>query len=181
MKMSAIALLMLLTIPVLAAETAPNTCVITFHVGATMHSFDGSVTSEPVETTPQGDAFDLKTRVTVTNMTTANKKRDAEMFHMLHADNHAEIVGEARGVNWQNVRDASGAGKPLEFDLTIAGTTQGLAARVENLNETESTVSFDAVFPVSLKAFGLKPPSVIGLIRVHDIVTVKAHFELPKS
>jgi hypothetical protein len=43
-------------------------------------------------------------------------------------------------------------------------------------------VAFDLAFPVSLKAFNLEPPKVIGgLIKVRDNVDVTAHVVLKKA
>jgi hypothetical protein len=53
---------------------------------------------------------------------------------------------------------------------------------VTNVSESPEKIEFDLAFPVSLKAFSLEPPKVIGgLIKVRDTVDVTAHVVLKKA
>ncbi len=54
-------------------------------------------------------------------------------------------------------------------------------ATASNLKESGERVTFDLEFPVSLGEFDLKAPSVLGIIRVGDKVSVKATFTLTVS
>jgi len=67
----------------------------------------------------------------------------------------------------------------MPVTLTMAGTTGTVTAAVKNLRESATAVSFDLSFPVSLKAFRLKPPStLVGLVKVRDTVDVTARVTL---
>jgi hypothetical protein len=59
--------------------------------------------------------------------------------------------------------------------LRIRDQEQSIPVLVSDWKEDADGVSFHPTFDVSLKAFGLKPPSVIGLIRVGDRVTVEGN------
>ena len=54
-------------------------------------------------------------------------------------------------------------------------------ATASNLKESGERVGFDLEFPVSLREFDLKAPSVLGIIRVGDKVSVHAAFSLAVS
>ena len=73
--------------------------------------------------------------------------------------------------------DAEGQAE-IPFTLEIAGVKQELVAKVSKLVTEGSRRTFDAAFEVSVKSFGLKTPSIMGLIRVNDIVKVTSHFTL---
>jgi polyisoprenoid-binding protein YceI len=173
---SSLAVLWVLAAGADAGESWTGRCDVVFHVKATMHQFDGTAQSDPVGVNFNGGKASWTVAVPVSGMSTRNVKRDREMREMLHAHDHAQIVGQAAAVNWKALAGGGAAPADLPFDLTIAGTTRSLKAAVSDWKEDGDQVSFRARFTVSLKEFKLKPPSVIGMIRVADAVTVNAHF-----
>ena len=65
---------------------------------------------------------------------------------------------------------------------TIRGACDiAFLATASNLKESGERVTFDLEFPVSLGEFDLKAPSVLGIVRVGDKVSVKATFTLTVS
>ena len=70
---------------------------------------------------------------------------------------------------------------PLDLVLRIRDVERKVRATAGNLKESGERVTFDLEFPVSLGEFDLKPPSVLGIIRVGDKVSVKATFTLTVS
>lgn len=67
----------------------------------------------------------------------------------------------------------------MELTLKIRDVERRIQAVISNLRENPGRVSFDAEFPLSLKEYDLKPPTVFfGAIRVGDKVTVNAAFRL---
>jgi polyisoprenoid-binding protein YceI len=78
----------------------------------------------------------------------------------------------------EQMRKDPGGKAALEVTLAIRGVERKIQATVLNWKEDGDRVSFDVEFPVSLKEFDLKAPSVLGFIRVKDRVVVKATFAL---
>ena len=70
---------------------------------------------------------------------------------------------------------------PLDLLLRIREVERKIRAVAGNLMESGDRVTFDIEFPVSLGEFDLKAPSVLGIIRVGDKVSVKATFTLTVS
>jgi hypothetical protein len=58
--------------------------------------------------------------------------------------------------------------------LQIAGRALDLPVRVSDWLQSADEVRFHAEWDVSLDEFGLKPPSVLGVIRVGDRVRIEA-------
>ena len=53
-----------------------------------------------------------------------------------------------------------------------------MTAQVTQFKTTAEKTTFTLDFAVSLKSFGLKPPSVMGIIRVGDTVRLQAEVTL---
>lgn len=146
-----------------------------FAVKATMDSFVGKGSSEPI--TLADDAADLEIAFTIVKLKTGKKKRDVEMQHMFHADKHPLVVGRAARAAVQDLKPAAEAVE-LPVTLDIAGRTQAVTAQVTQVQLADGQLSFQADFDVSLKAFGLKPPSIMKIINVGDIVKVTTRVSL---
>lgn len=153
-----------------------GTCAAEFDTKATVDSFVGKAVSEPF--TVADDAAEVVVNFRIADMRTGKAKRDEEMQHMFHADQWPTLSGAApAGAVRALAADAADA-QELPLRLTIGETTRDLVAKVTNVRDEGGSRLFDAAFDVSLKAFGLKAPSVMGLIRVQDIVKVSAHVTL---
>jgi polyisoprenoid-binding protein YceI len=159
-------------------------CSIGFKGYSNLHDFEGSVNSRPypveVEKKADGSArWNVKIEVPALEMDTQNKKRDKNMQALLRVADFPVIEGTAIGLDPETFRGRT-TPTALPVDLTLVGRTNSLQATVRNWQETERQILFDVEFPVSLKAFGLKPPSVLGMIRVSDRVDVVCHVVLLK-
>jgi polyisoprenoid-binding protein YceI len=123
--------------------------------------------------------------VPVAEMKTGNDDRDVKMREMFQSDRHPRIRAAARDIDTDRVREGIrnnvGGKAPLEISLAIRGVERKVQATASNLKEDGPRVSFDLEFPLSLKEFDLKPPSVLGFIRVADRVLVKGTFSLDVS
>ncbi len=156
----------------LQAEEA--TAAVVFKGTSTLHGFEGTVASQPFEIELHEDPatglmhVSAAATVNVDEMTTDNRKRDSNMFKMLDAATFARIEGRLVDA----VLPAEGTAEATLL-LTIRGVAQPVAATLSDWHHEEGQVSCRMTFPVSLKAFGLKAPSVIGLIRVGDTVDVE--------
>lgn len=143
-----------------------------FAVKATVDSFTGKAASEPIALA--ADATELPVTFQIAKLDTGKKKRDVEMQHMFHMEQHPELSGVA---SVADLTKLEGDGE-LPVRMTIAGVTQEVIARISDVQRTDSAWSFTAKMDLSLKSFGLKPPSIMKIINVADVVKVTARFSL---
>lgn len=185
-----IAVILLLTLVSSArAEPLKGECEIRFLATSTLHDFTGTVRCQPftvdlVDGAGGGKIIPgVEIAVPVEEMDTKNKKRDRQMREMFQYDKFPHIRAAAKGLDPDRLRKEIGSGPnakgTVEFTLKIRETEHTIRAAVSNLRESGERVTFDIEFPVSLKEYGLKPPSpFFGVIRVGDRITVHAAFRL---
>ncbi len=186
----AIVLLLPLSLQAAAGEIR-GTCEVRFVGTSSLHDFSGTGRclpfSAPLVRTPEGGTVlpAVELEVPVAEMKTGIDSRDAKMREMFHADRHPRIRAEARGIDADALRGrmrADREGKaPIGIALGINGVERTIQATAGNLKEEGNRVLFEIEFPVSLKEFGLSPPTVLGIIRVGDRVAVKGTFALEVS
>jgi polyisoprenoid-binding protein YceI len=127
----------------------------------------------------------VEVEVPVAGMDTRNKSRDGQMREMFRSDRFPRIHAVARDVNVGRLRVEIGKGRDgdasIDLLLRIRDVERKVRATASNLKESGERVAFDLDFPVSLREFDLKAPSVLGIIRVGDMVSVKARFTLTVS
>ena len=166
-------------------------CDIAFLVASTLHDVPGSARCQPfpvrIAHDPSGKEVIpvVEVEVPVAAMDTRNKSRDRQMREMFLSDRFPRIRGEARDVDVERIRVEIGKGRggnvPIDLLLRIRDVERKVRATASNLRESGERVTFDLEFPVSLGEFGLKAPSVLGIIRVGDKVSVKVTFTLTVS
>ena len=174
-----------------ASATIRGACDVAFLVTSTLHDISGSARCLPFEAVLARDAAGdpvipvVEVEVAVAGMDTRNKSRDGQMREMFQSDRYPRIRAAARDVDVERLRKEMGKGRegkaPLDLLLRIREVERKIRAVASNLNESGDRVTFDLEFPVSLGEFDLKPPSVLGIIRVGDKVTVKTTFTLTVS
>jgi len=170
------------------SATLQGACDIAFFVTSTLHDFPGSARCRPFTVPVARDASGkevipvLQVEVPVAGMVTGNKTRDGQMREMFQSDRFPGILGKAHDVDVERLRAEVGKGHegkvPLDLVLRIREAERKIHATASYLKTSGDRVTFDLEFPVSLGEFGLKPPTVFGIIRVGDKVTVKARFSL---
>lgn len=69
----------------------------------------------------------------------------------------------------------------VPFKMTLMGKTHELSGQVSDWSYSEKAVSSTVSFPVSLKDCGIKPPNVLGLVKVKDEILVKASLALKRK
>jgi len=177
------------------AEPGPATirgaCDVAFLIKSTLHDVPGSARCLPFEAVLAPDPAGrqviptVEVDVPVTGMDTRNTTRDGKMREMFLAERFPRIHAATRDVDVERLRVELGKGRegkaPLDLLLRIRDVERKIRATASNLKETGDRVTFDLEFPVSLGEFDLKPPSVLGIIRVGDKVSVKAAFTLTVS
>jgi hypothetical protein len=174
-------------LPALALEL-PGTCQVQFTGSSTLHDFSGTGACDPfvlqAKDAVGGDYSlpDSALTVTVAGMQTDNTSRDKKMRDMFAADLFPRISGLIGGGSLGEMRrllhEAERGGKSFPLRLRIRDIEVPIVARVSQLVDDPRELRFTLEFPVSLAAFHLEPPSVIGLIRVADEVRVKINLQL---
>jgi hypothetical protein len=118
-------------------------------------------------------------------MDTRNRSRDGQMREMFRSERFPRIHAAAHNVDVERLRAETGKGREgiasIDLLLRIRDRERKVRATASNLKEAGEQVTFDIEFPVSLGEFDLKAPSVLGIIRVGDKVSVKANFTLTVS
>ncbi len=170
------------------ATTLTGECSIRFFGDSTLHGFEGQARCEPFSWQGQANLSERSmirqaiVRVPVAEMDTDNSSRDKKMFAMFESEQFPIIQGLFGDFNpdevLQRIRPVEEARGRLGFDLTIRDITQPIEATVRDLEETPEQITFIAEFPVSLSAFQLKAPGVLGIIRVADEVRVEVEVVL---
>jgi polyisoprenoid-binding protein YceI len=121
-------------------------------------------------TAADGVGLDADVVVDARSLRTGLAARDERLRAMLAADRWPDIVARFRGVDPAVVE----ATHRLPFALTIRDVTRRVEAVVMRWARGERDLALDAEMVVSLRDFGLEAPSVLGLVRVGDVVRVRA-------
>jgi len=166
-------------------------CDVAFLVTSTLHDFPGSARCLPFEAVLDRDPAGrqvlptVEVEVPVAGMDTRDGSRDGRMREMFRSDRFPRIRGVAQDVDVDRLRVEMGKGPegkaPLGMILRIRDVERKVRATASNLRESGDRVTFDLEFPVSLGEFDLKAPSVLGIIRVGDKVSVKVILNLTVS
>ena len=166
-------------------------CDVAFLVTSTLHDVPGSARCLPFAADLARDAAgrqvipSVEVEVPVAGMDTRNKSRDGQMREMFRSDRFPRIHAEAHDVDVERLRLEMGKGSEgkasIDLLLRIRDVERKVRATAGNLKESGERVTVDLEFPVSLGEFDLKAPSVLGIIRVGDKVSVKATFTLTVS
>lgn len=154
-----------------------GTATIVFSGTSTLHDFVGRVPSQPfrltMQTSPTGRVWSATASVKAAEMTTFHKERDEKMRQMFAADKQPLLAG--------TVLDAPAPDRATNgvasLKLKIGGQERALPVAIRDWQEANGHLSFTAIWEVSLKDYALKPPAVLGLIKVGDKVTVSAKVE----
>lgn len=147
---------------------------IAFKGTSTLHDFEGSVQAAPFQGTFSVDEKTEELRVSactsmaILAMDTQNKKRDKKMFKMFESKTYPLIAGSIENA----VIPMTGSGE-VALRLKIHGVEKEIVATLSNFTHDDKTAQCKMTFTVVLTEFGLKPPSVMGLIRVGDNVQVE--------
>lgn len=167
----------------LSADTALWNVTVDVHFEgtSTLHGFEGAVSADrvelAVETAAGGTSATLNASVeiNVANMSTHHEKRDKNMYTMFSYKEFATINGTLTNAVVTADEDCK-----VELLLKICNEQHPVDAVISHYSNRVDGVAFDLAFPVSLKTFGLKPPSVLGMVRVGDEVAVRCHVR-PKT
>lgn len=113
----------------------------------------------------------------VDSMDTANNARDRKMVAMFEAEKYPEIIYEIHTLT----ESATGENGTVSGTLTMHGVTLDFPLEVDIIKIDENKRDWQGGADISLQRFNLKPPSVLGLIRVADSVHVTFDIVLEKE
>ena len=168
-----------------AGAAITGECSIEFTGHSTLHDFKGTVHSQPFEvlvsTEEDGkETWSVDVNVTADQLNTGNGLRDKKMRALLRVSDFPIIRGSVVRVEPARFRNAEGASK-LPLTLRLLSTDSEVEVDVANWQEDEKHIEFDMIFPVSLNRYGMRPPSMMGMMKVDDRVDVSAHVVLKKE
>ncbi len=177
------------------ADPSPSSirgvCDVAFLVTATLHDVPGSARCLPFTAVLARDAAgrqvipNVEVDVPVAGMDTRNATRDGKMREIFLSERFPRIHAAAHDVDVERLRAEIGKGREgdasIDLVLRIRDVERKVRATASNLKESGEQVTFDLEFTVPLGEFDLTPPSVLGIIRVGDNISVKAAFTLTVS
>lgn len=156
-------------------------CTVAFKGSSTLHDFHGKGKCEPFTVSITDGMVDMsKPAVAVAGMDTDNAKRDKQMREMFEQKKFPLITASAGTVALKDFRHKAGESSKVLFKLKIRDIVKPVTGTVSNFVETDSRITADVAFTVSLADYQLKPPSVLGLIKVGDKVSVTTSFTITK-
>lgn len=159
----------------------PATAAIRFSATSTLHDFGGQLPAQAFVLTISNGTWSAAAKVPSGQMGTDNAKRDRKMREMMEAGAHPWLGGRVSGAAVPRSGAGAAATGRATLALRIRDKEVELPVAVDGWEETATTIRFRAAWELSLKAYGLQPPSVIGVIRVGDRVRLEADVTANKS
>jgi polyisoprenoid-binding protein YceI len=193
LRRTSLTLLTLICLPLAShADNWKGSCEVKFSGESTLHDFAGTVSAEPYTVSitglddPMTATASCKVVVKAARMDTDNEKRDAAMHKSMDAETYPDIVVDVSGMKAAVTEPVSGEGdmpRPtvLPFKMKLKGKTHEVEGRVSDWKFDGKTVDCVVSFPVSLEKSGIKPPSVLGVVKVKDEIKVSAHIVLKRN
>jgi polyisoprenoid-binding protein YceI len=152
------------------SATYTGTANVRFYGTSTLHDFEGQVTSRPFKLTIEGDGkWSADADAPVAQMSTDNKRRDNNMYEMLGSSVFPSLHGSVK-----NAPVPRGGSQVVQGTLKIRNVEHKVPVTISGWKRDGDSVSFHGEAAVSLSAYGLKAPSVMGVVRVGDTVTLRA-------
>jgi hypothetical protein len=148
---------------------------IRFQGTSTLHDFEGTVMSQPFILALSSNSWSAEADVLGNGMSTAHDGRDKNMKKMIETNKHPILHATVRSAAISPV-----AATNATLSLRIRDRLLDLPVRISDWSENAETVRFRASWELSLKQYGLKPPSVLGVIRVGDKVRLEAEVTATK-
>jgi hypothetical protein len=149
-------------------ERLPATAVIRFAGTSTLHNFGGQLPAQPFFLVISNGTWSAASIVWAGQMNTGHEKRDGKMHQMFNTNAFPTIQGGVAGPA------ISGAMTNVNLRLQIRDKSHDLPVRITGWSENAREIRFHADWEVSLDAYGLNPPSVMGVIRVGNRVKLEA-------
>lgn len=173
------------------SQSWSGNCGIRFSGNSTLHSFSGTVSAEPftIQIANSGDPAHAvaKGRITAkaAKMDTEKPARDRKMHKVMGTSSFPDVIVDIGTLTAAATKPKPGGAVPeptvIPFNLTIKDKTRKMAGRVSKWSYSDGKISFHVGFPVSLRSFGIQPPSVAGIVKVDDTIQVEAAVHLQRK
>jgi hypothetical protein len=150
----------------------PATATVRFVGTSTLHDFGGHLPAQPFLLVLSNGTWSAAADVLSGRMATASDKRDRNMHRLLGTNVYPRIHGEVAGAPVPASTTNTITNATLR--LKICDRSKDLVARISGWKDSTQDLRFHAEWDLSLKDYGLKPPSVVGVIRVGDKVRLEA-------
>lgn len=165
------------------AEKVDATAQVEFFGTSTLHDFHGKVPVAPftIEYSQERDDQILLSggsSLKVSEMDTDSKGRDKNMRKMFEAKEYPLISGSIEKVTLPLTGESDATVK-----IKIRDVEKEIPATLFGFEKTAEKVKCSIRFTVSLPEFEIKPPSIMGMIKVGETVEVTCHVEaaLPEA
>jgi hypothetical protein len=154
------------------AQALEATCDIVFSGSSGLGPWTGRVPTLRVRPTPGSTAgrWNAVIEVAIASLEDGNKPRDIQLHSMFESKKWPALRAELRDVDPSEAQKTS----RLPVELTIRDEKRRLEATLTNWRSAGGRTEFEADVAVSLEEFALEAPSVLGLSKVNDDVTIHA-------
>jgi len=153
---------------------------VVFILHSTMHEVDGQAPELFGRFEQQENLIKGFVDVGVSGLTTDNEIRDRAMYKMFDASQYAQIHFTFKDVNLANVLEGHEGDVIFSGEMTIHHISHPMSI-ISTGRMTGNTFICEGQMLISLKDYDLKPPSVLGIIRVKDSVLVQFNIVFSKK
>lgn len=155
----------------------PQASHVTFDGDSTLHGFHGKAK----EIAAENVSFDFSTammnsprkvRIPIAALDTGNSRRDAAMRKMFDTGHFPEMIWDAASMDCTALSEPGWWTCEQSGTLTIRDISQTYILKLTLTEDDSDNLEADGDLDVSLADFKLKPPSVLGVIKVGDKVRI---------
>lgn len=154
-----------------SAQSLEATCEIAFYGSSGLGPWTGRVPALHVHPTPAAAGrWNAALEIPIKSLEDGNKPRDTALHAMFESRRWPTLRAELREVDPLEVEKTS----KFFVELTIRDQKRRLEANVSKWHVLGGRTEFEADVAVSLEAFALEAPSMLGLSKVNDDVRIHA-------
>jgi len=153
-------------------QIMPEKSSVSFFSRSTFHDFKGQAHELFGNFEKKNDQIRGAVDVGIIGMTTDNDARDKEMYKMFDATSYSQIHFSFNNVSISEVSQRKDGRISFTGNMTIHQISRPVTIISRGWMLGDALIC-EGEFPVSLKDYNLKPPTILGLIRVNDKVLVK--------
>lgn len=153
-------------------KVVPDKSNVSFLALSTLHEFNGQAHQLFGNFEQRQDLIKGFVDVSITGLTTDNDARDKEMYKMFDASQYAQIKFSFKNTNISEVLVQHDGLITFLGDMTIHHISHPVKISSRGWMLGDALVC-EGQMPISLKDYDLRPPSILGIIRVKDVVQVQ--------
>jgi polyisoprenoid-binding protein YceI len=155
-----------------AGEALEATCEIAFSGSSGLGPWTGRIAPLRIRPTPSATSgrWNAVIEIPIASLEDGNKPRDIQLHAMFESRRWPTLRVDLRDVDPVAMKNTS----RLPVELTIRDQKRTLEATLTRWRAEGARSEFEADVAVSLEAFSLEAPSVLGLSKVSDEVKIRA-------